>query len=127
MADWNDVLTVLTHDPDIRHWEPFPGAARTATATAAPHGHPEATLILDNTANDLWLQILSPASPTSDGPTWEAAGWFLRDLPAVGLAQIGDGIAIRHAILLPHATIHAITNGIALTAIAAAALANPAH
>jgi len=117
MADWNDVLTVLEHDPDIRDWEPLPGVRAMRTSVAVS-GHGQVEIIVENGANDLWLQILAPISQASDGPTWEGAGWLLRETPAIGLAQFGEGIAIRHAVLLPHAGIHAISNGITLTAVA---------
>ena len=122
MANWDDVLTALEHNPDIRTCNPLPGSARAARVTVAVTGHGEVEMIVENSANDLWLQILAPISQTSDGSTWEGAGWLLRDIPAVGLAQLGDGIAIRHAVLLPHADMHAVTSGITLTAVATSAL-----
>lgn len=118
MADWNDALAVLARHPNILNWSTLPGAARAARAAVAVFGHGEVEIVVENGANDLWLQILAPISQTSDGTAWESAGWLMRDIPAAGLAQLGDGIAIRHAILLPHADIHAITKGIILTAVA---------
>lgn len=119
MSDWNDVLTVLNHDPAIRSWAPVPGTTRTAHATITTETGNEVSMIIDNSANEYWLQLLTPITVTSEGRLWETAGQALRNLPAIGLTQHGAGIAIRHGILLPHAGIHAITNGITLTAIAA--------
>lgn len=122
MSDWNDVLNVLDHDPAIQSWTPLPGAARAVQATVATENHGKVNMVIENGANDLWLQLLVSISETSEGTVWEAAGWYLRHLPAIGLTQLGDGIAIRHGILLPHASIHAVTNGITLTAIAASTI-----
>lgn len=122
MSDWNEVLTVLNHDPDIDSWALLPGVERAVLATVITENHGKISMMIENGSNDLWLQLRVTISDTTEGSFWEAAGWYLRDLPAIGLTQMGDGVAIRHGILLPHANIHAITNGITLTAFAAGAL-----
>lgn len=122
MSDWNDVITVLNHDPAIQSWTPLPGTTRAVQATIATGNRGEIVMVLDNGTNERWLQLLITVSDSSEARIWEAAGWCLRDIPAIGLAQLGDGIVIRHGILLPHASIHAITNGITLTVTAATTL-----
>jgi len=122
MSDWNDVITVLNHDPAIRTWTPLPGTTHAVQATIVTERHGEIGMVLDNGSNEHWLQLLISISETSEAKIWEAAGWCLRDIPAIGLARLGEGIVIRHGILLPHATIHAITNGITLTTTAATTL-----
>lgn len=102
MSDWNDVLNVLEHDPAIRSFTPLPGAARATQATVSTETHGEVNMVIENGANELWLQLLVSIADTSEVAIWEAAGWYLRHLPAIGLTQLGDGIAIRHGILLPH-------------------------
>ncbi|MDD0858250.1 hypothetical protein NHF46_11685 [Arthrobacter alpinus] len=125
MPDWNDVLAVLDQDPAVRSWTPIPGAVRAVQAIVSTESHGEVTMVIENGANELWLQILVSISETSEGAIWEAAGQYLRDLPAIGLAQHEDGIAIRHGILLSHADMQAVSNGITLTANAATTLSKP--
>lgn len=124
MSDWNDVLTVLTHDPAIRTWTPLPGTTRTVQATIATENHNEIAMVIDNSTNEDWLQFMVTISDTTNGVIWENTGWHLRHTPAIGLAQLGDSIVLRHSILLPHAAAAAITNGITLTTTAATALFN---
>ena len=112
MSDWNDVITALKHDPAIHTWKPLPGTTRTVQATISTPAHGDLTMIIDNGSREDWFQLLIPIAETSEGRIWETTGWCLKDIPAVGLARIGDGIAIRHSIHLPHATTHAITAGI---------------
>lgn len=122
MSDWNDVLTVLNHDPAIQSWTPMPGTTRAVQATIATPEHGEIAMILDNGTNEHWLQLLITVSDSTEARIWEAAGWSLRNTPVTGLAQYGEGIVIRHGILLTHASIHAITNGITTTITAATTL-----
>ncbi|KQR80359.1 hypothetical protein ASF98_18875 [Arthrobacter sp. Leaf337] len=122
MSDWNDVITVLNHDPAIRSWTPLPGTTHAAQATITTPEHGEIAMILDNGTNKHWLQLLITVSDSTAARVWEAAGRSLQDTPAIGLAQYGESIVIRHGILLPHATPHAITNGITLTITAATTL-----
>lgn len=122
MSDWNDVITVLNHDPAIDTWNPLPGTTRTVQATISTDGHGEITMVIDNDSREDWLQLLISVSDASDASIWEAAGWCLQDIPVMGLARVGDGIVIRHGILLPCADTHAITHGINLTVTAATAL-----
>ncbi|MEO5316206.1 hypothetical protein PV772_19160 [Pseudarthrobacter sp. CC12] len=122
MSDWNDVLNVLEYDSAIRSWIHLSEASRTVQATVTTEGHGDVTMIIENGANQLWLQLLVAISVSPEGPIWEAAGWSLRHVPAVGLIQFGNGIAIRHGVLLSHADARAITDGITLTATAATIL-----
>lgn len=122
MSDWNDVITVLNHDPAIHTWRPLPGTTCTVQATISVANHGELIMVIDNDSREDWLQLLIPVSTTSDAKIWESAGWGLKDIPAVGLARVGQGIVIRHGILLPHAGTQAITHGINLSVTAAAAL-----
>ncbi|MGX5717976.1 hypothetical protein [Arthrobacter sp. MAHUQ-56] len=122
MSDWNDVITTLNCDSAIHTWRPHPGTTRTAQATISTPGHGDITMIIDNDSREEWIQFLISVSNTPDAKIWEAAGWCLRDMPAIGLAQIGDGIVIRHGILLPHADTHTITHGLHLTVTAATTL-----
>jgi hypothetical protein len=104
MSDWNDVITVLNHDPAIRSWTPLPGTTHAAQATITTPEHGEIAMILDNGTNKHWLQLLITVSDSTAARVWEAAGRSLQDTPAIGLAQYGESIVIRHGILLPHAT-----------------------
>ncbi|WP_142060010.1 hypothetical protein [Pseudarthrobacter sp. B4EP4b] len=122
MSDWNDVITALNRVPGIRTWRPQPGTTRKLQATISTDDHGEMTMVIDNDSREDWLQLLITVSDTSDAKIWAAAGWCLKDMPTIGLAQIGDGIVIRHGILLPHADPHAITHGINLTVSAATTL-----
>lgn len=122
MSDWNDVLAVLEHEPAIRSWTPLPGTTRAMHATIATPDHGEITMIIENSANENWLQLLIPIAETTNGAIWENAGRHLRHTPAIGLTQHGEGIAIRHGILLPHTNPQAIINGITLTTAAATTL-----
>lgn len=122
MADWNDVTTVLNSDPAICSHTPIPGVIRAVHAVVAAEGYGELDMFFDNSANEYWLQLYVRISDSTAGDLWEAAGWLLRDLPAVGLAQHGGNLIIRHGIFLSETSIHAITNGITITAFAAASV-----
>ncbi|WP_461186826.1 hypothetical protein [Arthrobacter sp. Z4-13] len=130
MCDWNDVLTALNQDSAIQSWTPLPRAHRAVQAAIHTANHGEITIVIDNDSHERWLQLLISVSDTCDAKIWETTGWCLRDMPTIGLAQLGAGIAIRHGILMP-TSINAITNGITLAVTAATTLydatSEPAH
>ena len=77
------------------------------------------TIAISN-ANDVWGNIFTLLMTEN----WGEAEAFVAvsaigELPALGVARIGPCLAVRHSICLPHASVHAFTNGIQMTAIAA--------
>lgn len=114
MCDWNDITHTLNTHPLISRWAFHPDTPETVLATTSLNGI-ELDLILDNTTDPGWLQLLIPLTHTSEGELWEATGWALRNTNTTGLTQHGNGIALRHSLHLPDTTPQAIHTAITHT------------
>ena len=123
MTTWNDVLIALTRNPTIQTLTPIPGTVRALKATITTQNHGEITMTIENETDEQWLQFtVAISSDTTDTRIWHTSSDYLKNIPAIGLAQANNGIVICHGVHLRHASSETINAGIAHVVTAAAIL-----
>jgi hypothetical protein len=122
MANWSDVVTVLENMSAVVGAYPAAGGIHHYYADVDIMGVSTVQMEVRNIDFERWVEFRCDVQDDEnfDHVTWdEASKDFSRGLPVGGLCNVDGRMFVRHAVYLPGSDIHAISNGIAMTASAA--------